>query len=511
MSPPLDEVDLVELREAFAALESKDPSACEVYRRRRLLWSGTRPTLREIGEEMDLSRERVRQLEARFELMLRRMTSHDPGYVLSRAARALANRLRSLTRTDALERVAEKLGGDPGAVLGGQHRLRILLELAGPYDVDDDWCVRRALPQETGDLLDRLVAKGPVPLATAAREVAALGVYSEDAEAWISLSKDFMVIEEHLVPRGASLADRGAWVLKVRGAPMTLEEIFEVLDEERSLRSFKGQMQGDPRVMRRGLKHYGLAEWGGEEYTSIIDEMVQEIERRGGQTDLAELAELLSERFGVSPNSVRMYSEAAQFLVDEDGRIAVASSPKSPETKPLPLTRACFRLPSGWAFRRIVDHDVLRGSGSSIPLGFARELGLRPGDSLRYETPYGPVNFSWPSHMAHVGSLRAAAEAHGAREADYLFLVAQSGKRVDILHVPLSDWEKASGIEQLGKRCGCEANTLEEIASALGVESERSDSETATRIRQQLLQRNEAELAELVRDEDDLLGALVAL
>jgi hypothetical protein len=286
--------------------------------------------------------------------------------------------------------------------------------------------------------------------------------------------------------------------------------MFEILGEDRSLASFKNQMQADERVTRRGVKHYGLTQWEGEEYTSVVDEMTQEIERRGGEADLEELAQLLHQRFGVSPHSVRMYSQGVQFRVRGDGRVAVALTLEAPKTKPLALTRGCFRLPSGWSFRRTVDHDVLRGSGSAIPLGFAQELGLEPGGSLGLDTPYGRISCSWPSHTAHVGSLRQAAEANGAREGDYLFLVALGEGRADVLHIGEAAWKGLSGVEQLAKRCGCASQEIADVAAALDLDGISSGS-TQTRIRQQLLHRGENDLAELIRDEDDLLEALIDL
>jgi hypothetical protein len=503
-----EEVDPVALRKAFEDLEGDDPVAFEVFRRRQLV-PGERQTLRAIGEELGVSRERVRQLEARFALKLKRSVAEDEGHPLHRAAAFLEERLGPFSRAEVLRQAIEEL--DQGEnVLEPEHRVLILLRLAGPYEQEDDWCTCRPKLEKAAEVLDQLGEDGPVPLDVAVASLADLGVSPEDAEAWLRRSKAYMVIEGHLARRGASMGDRGVSVLALRGEPMTLEEIFEILDEDRSFASFKNQMQADSRVLRRGLKRYGLEEWGGEEYTTVTDEMIQEIDRSGGRVDLDELAEGLSRRFGVSPSSVRMYSQGAQFHVDGDGGVSVAPPGDAPATKPLPLTRGCFRLPAGWSFRRIVDHDVLRGSGSAIPLGFAKELGLQPGDSLRLETPFGLLTCSWPSHMAHVGSLRAAAEAYRAVEGDYLFIVSLGEGRADVLHAAAGEWQKLKGVSQLAKRCGCDGSREEDIAASLGVERAKSGA-LRTRIRQQLVQRGESDLSGLVEDDEDLLEALVDL
>jgi hypothetical protein len=499
-------VDPEELREAFEALETKDYVAFDVYRRRKLA-TGKPPTLQEIGDEKGVSRERVRQIENRFELNLRQTLAEDPDQPLRRASLLLAERLGGLVRIEEMERAIDDLAGAT-EVLQPQHRVRLLLDLAGPYETEGDWCTRCTFPSEAQEALDRLTEDGPLPLTAAVESLAARGCSPSDAEAWIDASKRYRILEGHLV-RGRSLADRGVAVLTIRGEPMTLAETFAILGEQRSLASFRNQMQADPRVIRRGLKHYGLVEWGGEEYTSVADEMAQEIERRGGSAPLDELAQFLHHRFGVSPASVKMYAQGVQFRLDESGRVAVASTLEAPGTKPLPLTRGCFRLRAGWAFRRTVDHDVLRGSGSAIPLGFAKELCLQPTGSLKLETPYGPISCSWPSHSAHIGTLRRAAEAHQASEGDYLFVVALGNGQADVLHAA-ADWAKASDLQQLAERCGCGGGTIEDVAIALGIDATIAGS-LPTRIRQQLLHRDEGELAGLVPDEDNLLGVLASL
>jgi hypothetical protein len=502
------DVDPEELREAFEILETKDPVGFEIFRRRKLA-SSKPSTLQKIAEERSLSRERVRQLEAKFERDLEQVLADDPEHFLHRASRSLAERLGGLARAEDLTQAVEELAGGTD-VLHPEHRVRLLLNLAGPYKMEGAWCTHCTFSTEARELLEGLTESGPSPLAAATEGLVVLGCSPGDTETWIDSFKDYRVLEGYLVRRGRSMVDRGIAVLEIRKEPMTLEEIFEVLDEKRSPRSFKNQMQGDERVMRRGLKQYGLADWGGEEYTSVADEMAQEIERRGGGGDLDELAQFLHRRFGVSPSSVRMYAQGAQFHVDEEGRIAIASAIEAPGTKPLPLTRSCFRLRDGWAWRRTVDHDVLRGSGSGIPLGFAKELGLKPADSRKLETPYGPLSCSWQSHSAHIGTLRRAAEAYGAKGGDYLFVVALGEERADVRHAAAADWEGVGGLGQLAKRCGRDGGGVEDVALALGLDATIAGS-LPTRIRQQLLHRDEGELVELVPDDDNLLGALAAL
>jgi hypothetical protein len=509
---PLDDVDGVE--QAFEQLEAGGGAGFEIYRRRKLA-GGKPPTLRELAEERGISHERVRQLERQFEKRLTAEVVERPESPISIAASRLACRLGPLFRAGTLEVEIGAVVSNPEPILRNGHRVILLLSLAGPYERDRKWLCRQGLRDEAAALLAGITADAPfASLVAVAGELSATGVPEGDFSSWLDGIGGYRVIGEHVVPWGRSLADKGVAILALRAGPMTLEEIFGELGEGRSIRSFKNQMQGDPRVRRRGVKHYGLLAWGGEEYTSVVDEMMQAIERKGGRADLERLADELAESFGISPASVRMYAAGAQFALDEAGVVSASLDPGvAPETKPLALTRFCFRLPTGWAFRRTVDHDILRGSGSGIPLGFAKELGLIPGATKRLRSPHGSLHCAWPSHVAHLGSLRRIALAVGASDGDHLFVIAEGGDEVGVQCVTAAECEAVTGLDRLALECGAGDSSYAAIATAVGADNLDSRP-PAIHVRQWLLQRGERDLAALVAaddDEDDLLDVLTEL
>lgn len=514
MDPLLPSDDGAGVERAFEQLEAGGGAGFEIYRRRKLA-DCKPPTLRELGEERGISRERVRQLERQFEAQLIAEVVKKPESPISIAALRLAGQLGPLFRAGTLEAAIRAAVVNPEPVLRNGHRVNLLLNFAGPYERDREWLCRQGLRQEALLHLARAAADPLVPsLAAIAEELSATGVPAEDFSSWLGGIGDYRVIGEHVVPWGRSLADKGVAILALRGTPMTLEEIFGELGEGRSIRSFKNRMQGDSRVRRRGVKHYGLIAWGGEEYTSVIDEMMRAIEQKGGKAGLEELADELAESFGISPASVRMYAAGAQFAVDATGVVSASLDPGiPPETKPLALTRSCFLLPTGWAYRRVVDHDVLRGSGSGIPLGFAKELGLVPGASKQLRSPHGTLSCSWPSHMAHLGSLRRIALAVGAGQGDLLFLIAEGGDEVGVRCLAAADCEAVTGLDRLARECGAGDASYAAIAAAVGADNIASEP-SATRVRQWLLQRSERDLAALVPTDDDadeLLDVLAEL
>ena len=457
---------------AFDVLESHNDGDYSIYERRKL--TGERPTtLEEIAVERQISRERVRQMEQRFETYLDESVVENPDNPIHLAADALAGALGPAIRLSSVDDAVGELGPNADALRSRPSRLRLLLRLAGPYRSHGRWLVRDGFDAEADAAVRELIAANAYPrLQDVAAALVALGMHDRDISDWLHDAPGLRVYEDRVISLGPTLADRGVAILAVRGEAMTLEDVFAELNEDRSIRSFKGQMQGDARVRRVGMKMYGLAAWGDEEYTSIVAEMELAIERAGGELPVDELATELSRRFGVSEASVRMYAAAPPFYVDTGGRLAVGDDGRSSaRTKALALTRSCFQLPTGWAYRKVVDHDVLRGSGTPIPAGFAHQLGLRVGETAQLTTPLGPLSCGWNGVTAYIGSLRKAVEELGAAEGDYLFVVATGGRSVSFSVVNAASWGATSGWGRLAIECGLLGGSAEDVARAIGLDA----------------------------------------
>lgn len=514
LSVPLgDRAKRYSLAAAFEDLESTDPQAFAIFRRRKL--SSTAPTLQSLAEELGVTRERVRQIEQRMSARIGELMQEPGDWPIGAAAVRARSALGPIADVAQLDSVSRLIDPD-GEALRHPHRLALILMLAGPYQrVDNCWLVTEAGLSTTESALEQATSGGATDLDTVAELLLADGVQAEVCNRWIQSQAGYRVLEGKVARWGGSLADKAEAVLSIAGEPLTPEQIFERIGEpHKNFRGFKGQL-GDSRFRRRALNLYGLTDWGGEEYTKLADEMTEELERKGGSMELDELAATMARNFGVSESSVRMYASGPQFNVDSQQRVTRRDGDLPlPESAPLSLSRGCFRLRDGWAFRRTVDRDVTRGSGSGLPIAFAKELGLRPEDSLKLEAPFGGITCSWPSHTAHMGSLRAASEALGAVEGDYLFVVHIGGGRLDIRLVCARDCASESGYRRLALECGRDIveDAASEVAAALALHD--SDPQPAAAIRLRLRERGELQLAELVPDEpphDGLLDALASL
>ena len=233
-----------------------------------------------------------------------------------------------------------------------------------------------------------------------------------------------------------SMADKASAILDVRGEPLTPEELAEALGGAVNSRSMLNQIQSDERFMRRGLKLYGLRRWGGEEYTTIKEEIEQEIARQGGACSLEHLIEALCSQFGVSESSVRAYAADAPFVKTPQGMITVGEGPTRFTDRAIEDCRGCFRLGTKWAWRVIVDSEVLRGSGRLVPTGFLQSIGMRPGDVRQMLSPVGEVMLRY-GRQSTVGSLRRAAMEQGCVEGDRLFVIleTEASLRFHAVHV----------------------------------------------------------------------------
>ena len=309
----------------------------------------------------------------------------------------------------------------------------ILLYLAGPYEVSGGWIVRKPAQQvvaATVAALDAVCENGYPTVDEALAALTGTGIREDAAREWLASMPHVRALDDYVVPWRGTLADKAEIALRVVGRPLDFDEIVEVLGGDFNVRTLRNYVHGDPRFRRLGLRVFGLDEWGGEEYTTISDEIAQEIERRGGEASLDDLIETLTAQFGVTANSVKAYATGPQFERSPDGQIRVRTSHAQVPTQPVEFTRRCFRVQGQWSYRITVTHDTLRGSGTSIPQGFAGYLQLAHGQEVELEAPELRLRFTWPSLLPCIGSLRPAVDALGASDGDYLFLAADPAKGV---------------------------------------------------------------------------------
>jgi hypothetical protein len=513
-------------RAAADFLELLGPAAVDILVSR--VWSlGRRPTLQALGAKYrGVTRERVRQIEAR---AVRRASGdlHRRQYaVLRRAARRLraaigvAAPISDVYELRELRRVAPASGESDPAVL-------LMLWLAGPYELRDDWLVLKPAAttvDATRGLVRACMPEGFCEIPAVAERLIDAGFTSSSSQRWLQEVLGIRLIHGKAVDWSGTIPDKARIVLALRGEPMTYEDIMAELGDGSSPRSLANRVAADPRFKRTGISMVGLRHWDFDEYTTISDEIAEEIGRQGGEATLQHLVAKLSQTYGVSEASVRAYAGSERFERTSRATVRVRERRGSPSLPASPskaeLTRTVFRCPSGWRWRTTVDSGTLRGSGRTIPTALARVLSVSPGGRRKFESPAGTLSVSWPSLHPTIGSLRPAAELTGAEIGDYLFVELLDDGRSSFAAASQETLSTLRGQQRLAAEIGLDPATVgrrwvEEIGLALGIPAGAAESIAA--VRRRLLARGDTDLERLLPHQrenqpkdylSDLLAAL---
>ena len=497
--------DRYDVRRALDRLLTLD-APMDVIVRQRLYPAGKKRTLDELGQALGVTRERVRQIEKRARGILQDRLE-DPAFgAITRAAVRLRLELGRCVAFDSLPvEITRALTGEPAPDEDEDVAMRLLMELAGPYEAFERWLVRapaRELVTATTQEIEEVMDSGSLAQEVAARILAANEVPEAEQAAWLELACKCRTIEDRVVSWRGSMADKTERLLAISGDPMTVEEIAAIMGEGTNMRSLLMQIQGGSRFLRRGKKHYGLSAWGGEEYTTIQEEIAQEIERQGGKASLQHLIDTLCAQFGVSENSVRAYASDVPFVRLTGGEIAIGTSDtRKFAPRSMAQTRDCFRVDGHWALRFVVDRDVLRGSGRPVSVAVMQHLGLAPGGEAKLAFPDTEVALRW-GRQPSMGSLRAVAQQHGCEDGDLLFVRFLGDLRADSRRMARSTLEGSSGLARLAVEVGVDSrddDLVPHIARALDLEH---DDATLSGIRRRLRSRQEDDLVDLAPDQE---------
>ncbi|MFD8924932.1 hypothetical protein [Streptomyces mirabilis] len=451
-----------------------------------------RTSLESLGEQFGVSRERARQIQVELEKNLQRWLRSDDGQPFLGHLLAVQDHLGPVATEERL-RLLHPAHEQPVAALG-LPLWQVIAALLPQRTWSSGWLVHGDLDQRLEhtriELTERCTTSVPV-WSNIVELLAQHGIRNTDADAWLQAVKGFRVIDGHLLPWGRSISDRAEAVLALVGHPLSMEELYSRLDDTTALASLRNQIQTDDRFLRRDRDLYGLRRWGGTEYLGIREMINRVLENAGGEAPAEEIVTSLCSQFDVSEKSVRAYLAAPEYDRFQRGwvRLSTPDDPALAEYQPrrdVAQTRRCFQTGHGtWWYRLDVNGEHLRGSGFTIPTGFAAHLGLVPGGRLELSHDVGTTHLVWRNQPA-CGSLRMLLEHIDAGEGDHVFLAAKDG-RLKALRLAekderdLTDTQRAlrlmalSGqiVEQdmpavLGRRIGLDdATTMDDVLTHL--------------------------------------------
>lgn len=475
-----------------------------------------RPTLRDIAERDGVSRERIRQLVQRASESAEKLRGDDRFSLLRWRAADLGVALRAACQaeTETAKRAvawAARDLNDPN----GCTATEFMLWFAGEYRLDEGWWVRNdagglgavaeaaraALADEW--LLDRNT------LVDAASSV---GLVAELSDEQLETLLGWRAIGDGWWVRwDGAIGDKAERVLSLALRAIGVEEMNRLIGDGHADSSVQNVLASDERFVKVSMQlEYALAEWGWEEYSTAAKEIAERIERSGGEANLDDVVISLFNEFGLKEATVRAYAASPAFVVT-DGLIRMRRSDEEfvVNDRIASAQGLYVRADGCVVFHLLVDGDVLRGSGRSIPNPLSVALGVRPGDVRSFDAGDVQVRVSWPATAttgAAIGSTRSVAEALDAVAGDVLRLAFDlDAGRVDASLVSGSSLSDLTGLALT------EGGEAAEIAAAIGVNpfevraalAERGDVEVAELIP---LARSSSKLDEALSRLDDLLS-----
>jgi len=331
--------------------------------------------------------------------------------------------------------------------------VELVLFIADRFDTQADLLVDRQFKDDVLKKLGDVLGSSDTKEDTVRNVLSDLGVQRQHIAEVVERIPGVRAIDGHLVHWSGTLADKAVAILRLHGHPMTIDEVLDAIGEG-SRGTLVNYFASDRRVVRRGPKKWGLSEWGGERYESLAKAIAEELDRAGGGLPLESLVRRVSERFEVGRNSIVIMAGTSPLFVSEGPwvRLRRDSEPYVPDSA-IEESASCVFIDSAWAWRCVVNHDVLRGSGLLVPEPFAALTGIRPQGRLELDSAFGVIPLTWSAQNPAIGSLRRPAEALGAVGDDLMF-VRLDGDNVDFHLVRRSDIEHASVLEQLLLRLG---------------------------------------------------------
>ncbi len=466
----------------------------------RVLYTGRKPAaLQELGNELGITRERVRQLEVKVREQFLQEATSPSARPLIRAAGRLRQRLgRAVPISELTETLHIDVESDPDLLPLSATLEKALLWLAGPYrESQAGWLVLEnvEVAAQTLALLQSATQSGPLSEESVIELVGRLGILPAFVKDWINSFGRFQFRDGSFIRWSGSFADKAEQILLLAGEPLSRDEIVRRVGESVS-RGPVSSLPADLRFMRVSLTEIGLRSWGLEEYTTIEEEIEQEIERQGGQATSSHLVMTLAANFGVAEQSVRAYlANSVNFTRDVDGHYLNARrSADQSNVRPLEKSRRCYLHDGHWAYRYVVTADTVRGSGSGISTAFAVHLGAtEPGSVVVYPSDFGSIRISRTPTGATIGTLRAVVHALQAEPDDYLFICRTRDQQLRFIRSPRFIREQSTGLWRLAHEVGLPASlspTIASIAQAIGLMAEA----TSVQVRSRFRERMESEL-----------------
>lgn len=433
-------------------------------------------TLHEVGKVFGVTRERVRQIQKK---ALEDVTDflHNDYSLVRDVCQALRSQIDVVCSLDRLLEGFPALGKTVRCI--DAHAWRVIDQLDDEFDIRDGWA---AVPS-VGDVITstrEVVEKEALVAGYAALETVARDLHLDDegSEAQLQRWLDYagcIVLGDIVALAPLSIPDALLIILSKAGEPLSMDVIMDRLPIDRAPSSVRNVLAGDSRFVRTDREEFGLAEWGGEEYSGIRDMIQRALEESGGEILLEALVEQLTQRFSVAEASVRAYAQGHPFMVRK-GVVCVSDLTDAGASKRPTSIRRVYRGEQEWLLRWQLSEDHARGSGYSMPSPLAVAIGLKPGQSLDLASPVDTQSVYWTGLQPAIGSIRRLMEKDGLHPGNWIFVsIADDGfftlrQMADISSLVGLD----SALALVGRESAPTVDARGVLAAALGIQGTSS-------------------------------------
>ena len=442
---------------------------------RAVLWGriaklDSNPTLQELAESFDLSRERVRQIERRTRQQLDSFVAENEALPI----RWRAKTLRQMLGIAKPENMVEHLLAAPP---GYRDYRTVLLEMAGPYDREHGWLILQSArdTDPSPAILNQIDEVGRIDGDLARVQLSEWGLDASLHEDWLTRDGALCLFNGQLVRWGDSIPDRMAFAVADLGRPATVDDLMSHVGERSVRSSVASALGNDERLVRVNRTHWALMSWDLPEYTGVAYSIRSLLEEAGGLVSVDEMIQWMYETFGVPETTTRAYSYSPMFVVDGASLRLRTDTDEPYQCDPDAILRTpgVFNLGPGRLGRLLkVDSNMLRGSGALLTHAAGAILQVEVNQNLTFSNQHGDtVTVTFPESSIvgpSLGSVRRIAERLSAKAGDYLTLVLdRSGLSLMAQLTDLSG--RVPSWETVGRMTGIIAPVnLDSLASALG-------------------------------------------
>ncbi len=332
-------------------------------------------TLSEIGSQMGVSRERIRQIQARVETTIRNLLDVDVRAI----AAEFKKRFGHLALQEEVERQFEALMPAERSFATDIVCNAIHQELG--FKLKDGVYFDASIAQELKNFrqaLSKLTDDVGLVNERQVREV----LQSESLQRvwpWVCTQVRLHRLYGTLSLRNTKRAKVKAALLSI-GRPATKSEIENVCEIKSG--QLSSHLSNIPSVVRADKERWGLNEWIEEKYEGVVKAIIRRIEMDGGSTSTKLLVKELPLKFNILAHSVQSYMQTAKFDI-RNGRISIAD-PSSLQLRDLDEVIDGRDEKGNPYCTFIVQSRLFRGySILGVAPEFADALGCKPDGSAR--------------------------------------------------------------------------------------------------------------------------------